>query len=91
MNQKHSANAVAAKARLRMERPAPDYPPLLDYDAPVESWTFRDYRRERTHKLVLFHSPRRRGSFRVMVNGKEWSKCIGYDRLIRKTGKALAK
>lgn len=74
-----------------MERPEPDYPPLLDYDAPVESWTFRDYRRESIHKLVLFHSRRRRGSFRVTVNGKEWTKCIGYDRLIRKTGKALAR
>jgi hypothetical protein len=81
----------AAKARKRMEGEPPDYPPDLDYDAPVESWTFRDYRRERTHKLVLFHSMRRYGSFRVVVNGKEWSKCIGYDRLIRKTGKALAR
>ncbi len=69
----------------------PEYPPDLDYSQPVEAWLFRDYRRGRTHKLVLFHSRRRRGSFRVTVNGREWSKCIGYDRLIRATGKALAR
>lgn len=72
-----------------MAAPAPDYPAMLDYSAPVESWTFKDYRHNRIHKLVLFHSRRRRGSFRVTVNGREWSKCIGYDRLIRQTGKAL--
>lgn len=82
---------VAAKERKRMAEPPPEYPPDLDYTAPVESWTFRDYRRGRTHKLILFHSRRRRGSFRVVVNGKEWSRCIGYDRLIRVTGKALAR
>jgi hypothetical protein len=89
MTREKSAQMHAAKARKRMDEPPPDYQPLLDYEAPIESWTFRDYRRGRTHKLVLFHSRRRRGSFRVLVNGKEWSKCIGYDRLIRKTGKAL--
>lgn len=90
MTREKSAQMHAAKERKRLDRPAPDYPPELDYEAPIEAWTFKDYRRGRIHKLVLFHSIRRRGSFRVMVNGKEWSKCIGYDRLIRKTGKALA-
>lgn len=91
MTREKSAQMHAAKARKRMASPAPDYPALLDYSAPVESWTFRDYRRGRTHKLVLFPSRRRRGSFRVVVNGKEWSRCIGYDRLLRQTGKALAR
>lgn len=91
MTREKSAQMHAAKARKRMAEPAPDYPPLLDYDAPVESWTFKDYRRGNVRKLVLFHSRRRRGSFRVVVNGKEWSKCIGYDLLIRKTGKALCR
>ena len=59
----------AAKARKRMEGEPPEYPPDVDYSAPVESWTFRDYRIGRTHKLVLFHSRRRRDSFRVLVNG----------------------
>ena len=89
MTPKHSANSVKAKARLRMERPAPDYP-VLDYDLPVESWTFRDYRRGRTHKLVIFHSRRRRGCYRVLVNGREWTRCMGYDRIMRKTIKSLS-
>ena len=91
MTREKSAQLHAAKARRRMTEPAPDYPPELDYTAPVESWTFKDYRSGRVHKLVLFHSRRRRGSFRVVVNGREWSKCVGYDRLIRKTAKSLAK
>jgi hypothetical protein len=74
-----------------MERPAPDYPPEVDYSAPVESWTFRDYRRDKVHKLVLFHSRRRRNAFRVVVNGKEWTRAMGYDRIMRRTVKALAK
>lgn len=74
-----------------MERPAPDYPPILSYDLPVESWTFRDYRRNRINKLVLFHSRRWRDCFRVLINGKEWTKSMGYDRLMRKTIKSLSK
>lgn len=73
-----------------MSEPFPDYPPELDYTTPVESWTFKDYRRERVNKLVLFHSRRRRGCFRVVVNGREWNKCIGYDRLMRSTAKSLS-
>jgi hypothetical protein len=81
----------AAKARKRMEGPPPDYPPDLDYSAPLESWTFRNYRTGQTHKLVLFHSRRRRNAFRVTVNGREWSRGIGYDRLLRQTRKSLAR
>lgn len=81
----------AAKARKRMEGDPPDYPPMVDYAAPVESWTLRDYRTGKIHKLVLFPSRRRANAFRVVVNGKEWSRCIGYDRLLRQTRKALAK
>lgn len=80
MTRAKSMQMHAAKARKRLDGPSPDFLPALDYSAPVEAWTFRDYRRGRIHKLVLFHSRRRRGSFRVVVN----------DRLIRKTGKALA-
>ena len=89
MTSKHSKNSVAAKERLRMERPAPDYPEPVDYSAPVESWTFRNYRTGQTHKLVLFHSRRRCNAFRVTVNGREWSRGIGYDRLLRQTAKAV--
>ena len=72
-----------------MEGPAPEYPPDVDYSAPVESWTFRDYRSGKIHKLVLFPSRRRSNAFRVLVNGREWSKGIGYDRLLRQTAKAV--
>ena len=72
-----------------MEGPSPEYPPAVDYSEPVESWTFRVYRNGKVHKLVLFASRRRCNAFRVVVNGREWSKCIGYDRLLRQTRKAL--
>jgi hypothetical protein len=88
---KHSKNAVAAKERRRMERLAPDYPAPADYSAPVESWTFRNYRTGQTHKLVLFHSRRRCNAFRVTVNGKEWTRAMGYDRIMRQTVKSLSK
>ena len=81
----------AAKARRRMEGPPPEYPPEVDYSAPVESWTFRNYATGATHKLVLFPSRRRRDAFRVLVNGREWSRGIGYDRLLRQTRKALSR
>jgi hypothetical protein len=91
MTREKSAQMHAAKERQRMAEPPPDYPAELDYEAPVESWTFKDYRRERVNKLVLFHSRRRRGCFRVVVNGREWNKCIGYDRIMRATVKSLSR
>lgn len=90
MTRAKSAQMHAAKARKRMAAPPPDYPAMLDYESPVESWTFKDYRRGKIRKLVLYHSRRRRGCFRVLVNGREWNKCIGYDRLMRKTVTSLA-
>jgi len=81
----------AAKARRRMEGPPPEYPPKIDYSAPVESWTFRNYTTGKTHKLILFPSRRRLDAFRVLVNGREWTRGIGYDRLLRQTRKALAR
>jgi hypothetical protein len=89
MTSKHSQNCHAAKARKRMERPPPEYPSMVDYSEPVESWTFRDYRTGQIHKLVLFPSRRRCNAFRVTVNGKEWSRGIGYDRILRQTVKSL--
>ena len=91
MTREKSAQMHTAKARKRMEGEPPDYPSDVDYSAPVESWIFRDYRRGRTHKLVLFHSRRRVNSFRVVVNGREWTKAMGYDRIMRQTVKSLSK
>lgn len=73
-----------------MEGPPPEYLPEVDYAAPVESWTFRNYATGKTYKLVLFPSRRRRDAFRVLVNGREWSRGIGYDRLLRQTRKVLS-
>lgn len=91
MTREKSAQMHAAKERKRMAGPMPDYLPALDYETPIETWTFRDHRRCVTHQLVLYHSRRRRGSVRVVVDNREWSKCIGYDRLLRQTGKALCR
>jgi len=83
--------AHAAKARKRMEKPSPDYPPIPDYAAPVESIRHRNYRTGQIHDLVLFASRRRANAFRVIVNGREWKRSIGYDRLLRGLRSALAK
>lgn len=37
----------------------------------------------------VFPSRRRRNAFRVVVNGREWSRGIGYDRLLRQTSKSV--
>jgi len=91
MTREKSAQMHAAKARKRMEGEPPDYPPHVDYSAPVESWTFRNYRTGKIHKMVLFPSRRRCNAFRVIVNGREWSRSIGYDRLLRQTAKSVTK
>ncbi len=91
MTAEKSAQMHAAKERKRMASGPPDYPLLLDYDAPVESWTFKDYRRGRINKIVLFHSRRRSNTFRAIVNGREWTKSMGYDRILRGTRKALCR
>lgn len=83
--------AHLAKARIRMAEPPPDYPPLIDYNSPVESFRHRDYRTGEIHDLVLFPSRRRINAFRVVVNGREWKKSIGYDRLLRGLRVALSR
>jgi len=90
-NPERSKLAHAAKARARLAGPSPDYPAAIEYDLPVESWTIRRHALGDVHKLVLFPSRRRVNCFRVMVDGREWSRCIGYDRLLRQTVKALAR
>ena len=79
----------AAKALKRMEGPTPEYPPAVNYDEPVESLRHRNYLTGKIHDLVLFPSPRRVNAFLVKVNGKVWSKSIGYDRIMRQTVKSL--
>lgn len=73
-----------------MAGPAPDCLEV-DYAAPVESITIRHYQTGLIHKLVLFPSRRRANTFRVMVNGREWTQSMGHDRILRGTVKALAR
>ena len=91
MTREKSAQMHAAKARQRMAGPAPDYPPVIDYAAPIESWRIRNFVTGRTHDLVLFPSTRRRDTFLVKVNGKVWTKSMGYDRIMRQTVKSLSR
>ena len=54
-----------------MDRPPPDYPPILDYENPVERIVH-----ERA-ELLLYRSTRRIDQYRVTVNDKVWKKAIG--------------
>jgi len=54
MTLEKSAQMHAAKARQRMNGPAPDYPPEIDYDAPVESWRIRRFVTGKIYDIVLF-------------------------------------
>lgn len=83
MTLEKSAQMHAAKERKRMESGPQDYPPMIDYTAPVQSIRISDYRTGKIHQLTLFHSRRRLGCYRVTVNGKAWKQSIGYDRMLR--------
>lgn len=82
------AAARAAKARLRMERPAPDYLPqlpllrrtviVIDYDFGIVE-----------HRLDLYRS-NRRDCYRVVADGvKEWAKRAGWSRVIASVRKSF--
>ena len=79
----------AAKARKRMESEPPDYQPLPDYAKPVETIKITNHLNGQSHELVLFPSRRRRDCYRVVVDGKEWKRSIGYDRMLRGLRTAL--
>lgn len=91
MTREKSAQMHAAKERKRMAGPSPEYPPEIDYAAPIESWRIRRFVTGKIYDIVLFPSRRRRDTFRVVVNGKNWKNSIGYDRLMRQTVKSLSK
>ena len=89
MTREKSAQMHAAKERKRMEGDPQDYPPSIDYAAPVQCIRISDYRTGKIHQLTLFHSRRRLGCYRVTVNGKPWKQSIGYDRMLRGLRTAL--
>lgn len=84
---KKLAAARAAKARLRLERPAPDYPPelpalrrtliVIDYD-------FGEVR----HQLDLYRS-NRRDCYRVVADGVEWKRRAGWSQVLAALRKSL--
>lgn len=82
------AAARAAKARLRQERPAPDYPPdlpllrrtiiVIDYDFGVVE-----------HRLDLYRSTRR-DCYRVVADGvTEWKRRAGWARAMEAMRKSF--
>lgn len=89
MTPNHSANSVMARARKRMTVPSPDYPPIVDYSSPVETWTFTNHRTGKFNAVVLLPSKRRRDLFAVEVNGEIKSKSMGRDRAMRWVVKGL--
>lgn len=76
-----------AKAAKRMASPAPDYPPELPdlrRRLIVEDFDFE----HRTHVLE-FYKTNRRDCFRVVVDGKEWKKRIGWSKALEGLRKSL--
>lgn len=76
-----------AKAAMRLAGPAPDYPrelPDLRRRLIVEDFDFG----YRTHVLE-FYKTNRRDCFRVMVDGKEWKKRIGWSKAVEGLRKSL--
>ena len=78
----------AAKARRRLNGPAPDYPTLLPLNMPIKKIIIEDFLRSSRHELLLFPSAKRCDQFRVEVDGKPWKDSIGYSRLLAGIRKA---
>lgn len=75
------------KAAKRMALPAPDYPPELPdlrRRLIVEDFDFE----HRTHVLEFFKT-NRRDCFRVVVDGKEWKKRVGWSKALEGLRKSL--
>jgi hypothetical protein len=89
--QKWSRNAVLAKERKRMAGPAPDYPAPVDFNVPVETWTFTHHRSGKFNQIVLLPSPLRRNAYAVEVNGVVKCKSMGRDRAMRWIVKGLSR
>lgn len=79
MTRSVSRKIHAAKARRRLEGPAPDYPPPVDYErlaCRITVETFRN-RHSESHVIELFPARGgRRDQFRAMVNGNLWKEPI---------------
>ena len=88
MTRELSRKLHEAKARKRMALPPPEYPAPLDYTKPIKKISVKDFRNGEHHVFVLFHCRKRRDTWRVEVNGKEWKKVIGYSGIMAAIRKA---
>ena len=63
-----------------MAGPMPDYPPVPDFDKPVREIT--DNLSGRINTWILFPCRKRRDRYRVVFNGKEISKAMGFSDVL---------
>ena len=79
-----------ARAAKRLAGPAPEYPPMLDYGSRLGVIVVGNSLGE-WHDLEVFHSPRRRDSLLVMVDGRLWRKQVGRHQLGLKVADSLGR
>ena len=81
------ARMQAGKAAARMERPAPDYPaalPDLRRRIVVEDFDF-----DHSVHVLEFYRTNRIDCFRVVVDGKEWKRRIGFSAALAGLRKSM--
>ena len=88
---RRSAETLAAmqrgKALARMERPSPEYPPILPElrrRIVIEDFDFG----HRVHVLEL-HRTSRIDCYRVVADGREWKRLMGWLKILAGLRKAL--
>ena len=88
---RRSAETLAAmqrgKALARMERPSPEYPPILPElrrRIVIEDFDFG----HRVHVLEL-HRTSRIDCYRVVADGREWKRRMGWSKILAGLRKAL--
>lgn len=81
------AKMQAGRARTKMERPAPDYPPALPDLRRRIVITDYDFG-ERVHTLDLYRTSRV-DCYRVHVDGKPWKARIGWSKILEGLRKSL--
>lgn len=91
MTAKHSANAVAARARKRIQSPPQDYFDAPDYSKPVRKLVYTDLLSGASHEFVLYIHPQRIDQFRVILNGKVWRERIGWTHILAGLRKAAGR
>lgn len=81
------ARMRAGRDRARMDRPAPDYPPILPdlrRRIVIEDWDFG----HRVHVLEL-HRTSRIDCYRVVADGKPWKRRAGWSRILAGLRKSM--